>query len=1055
MKLTTLNTHKTQPVSQPTLSSLETLMTSPASSQIDGSISSRPELSALQAHFLTGGIRFGNHIPEFKPPIPEAAIDPVLMNLLKRSYQRLNQDGPKLLTVSAFFKNILEDTESKKDAEKIFMDVLRVAPQTFLKRLAEAQNVGGETTVSPFLAQDAPPGVGMASVASVSGGGISPSAMSEPQRQPGERPNNPVAPGGRPGSNGGQQSAGGSLPPVTASFSPSETESREAKGFGETLSGLMTEALGHERNRLKQAKLDVPAVVTLEGLLSAVLTSKNTNARAFTEALKSISYLRIEQGRILASTLDEFSEDLTLEYEAGKLSPVIGRDKEAVGLLTVLTKLKKRNPLLVGEAGTGKTAIVEKLAGWLVEKKVPPGLMREDGRGKFLKQLSWSKIEALGPNAKATVEEIIREIKERGDDLVVFFDETHRINPEFDTQGMANMWKEPLARGHIALIGATTQDEYRKRIKKDNALDRRFQEVPVGEPSEAETLTILRGLREYFEHKHHVMVRDDALEAAAYKSKRYMPGKFNPDSAVDVIDTACAMIKNQTSGPTYPRLMKEGQLYLENIKVRQGLQKRVQEFQSDLIPLDSSVQKLKDDLNKAVRTGLHAQVTGIDEVQLKTAIESVVEKRLNGNRPGATPVTPEQKALQDKVDDAAFAEPIQQLVKSMRAAALKRRSLTESEKELDTVQAKITLLQSQLVEEQLMPVVGIHDILEVISDQANVPIQKISEDEEEKLLKMKDEIRKRVIAQGPAVEAVVAAIQKNKLGMSKGSRPIGSFLFLGPTGVGKTELAKTVAEYLFGDENAMIRVDMSELMEEHSVSKLIGSPPGYVGYDDGGQLTEKVRKRPYSVVLLDEIEKAHPRVFDLLLQILDDGRLTDSQGRTVDFKNAIVIMTSNKGTREIMQQFEQVGGDLDPDSPRFNHMYKNLRKFAKREIAADQRTFRPEFLNRIDDTVVFHPMMQAHIKEIIPIQLKQLNKDLLNTEAKVQVTLDPSAVDYIAVKGTDVMMGARPLKRLMDNIKSSIADGLLKKTIQPGDQLTLTAAMLKAWEAESESRRKL
>jgi ATP-dependent Clp protease ATP-binding subunit ClpA len=495
------------------------------------------------------------------------------------------------------------------------------------------------------------------------------------------------------------------------------------------------------------------------------------------------------------------------------------------------------------------------------------------------------------------------------------------------------------------------------------------------------------------------------------------------------------------NGPTYPRLLKEGQLYLETVKARQGLQKRIQEFQADMVHLESQVSQATQALAQQVKA---SGITG----QEMALVEPLLDRLTGKPQPDASP---ELQALEAKVTEA-LPEPVRKLGNLARATTLKRKALAEAERELDAAQQKITALQQELIDHQILPVVGVDEVLQVISEQANVPLNKISEDEEARLLGMKDEIRKRLIGQGPAVEAVVAAIQKNKLGMTKGNRPIGSFLFLGPTGVGKTELAKSVAEYLFGDESAMIRVDMSEYMEEHSVSKMIGSPPGYVGYDDAGQLTERVRKRPYSVVLFDEIEKAHPRVYDLMLQILDDGRLTDSQGRTVDFKNTIVMMTSNKGTAEIMKQFTQIGGDLDPESRRFKHLNANLRKFARKAVAEDSR-FRPEFLNRLDEIVTFHPLMQAHIREIIPIQLKQLNADLLNTEARVQVTLDPSGLAHLAEKGTDVMNGARPLKRLMDGIKTAISFGLLNRTILPGDTLTLTADLLSQWEREAEARK--
>lgn len=789
-----------------------------------------------------------------------------------------------------------------------------------------------------------------------------------------------------------------------------------------------------------------PPIVDWKDCLGALFyTGKGQIEHVAIDQLKQITYARKKEGEIVPSTLDQFSKDLGLMFESKKLDPVIGRDKEMLEVMTIVAKRKKRNPILVGEAGTGKTAVVEKLAERLVKRQVPKSLFKDDGKPFQLKEIDMSAIEALGaPDNRKVLKAIIDEAEERNDELILFMDEAHRMNPK-DTPGdnLANMWKPALARGAVSLIGATTVDEHRKYIEDDSALNRRFDQVKIEEPSLPETLTILRGIREFFEEVHGVAIMDEALEAAVYKAKRFMPGKFMPDPAIDAIDKAAAQVKNQVGGLSYERLETEGKLYLQEIQLRKGLEKREKEIKEGLDALVAELDVAKDKLKTAYGTKYKdtrlpaASYAEMLDVTVKAQISPFLE---------LPALKPDQQAARKQIE-CNLKDELAAVVKASKAAGAKQRDYDDTLKDLDKTREKIATLQKELVDKQVLPKVSIQDVLQIISQNSGVPISKLSEDETEKLKKMPEEIRKRVIGQDDAVRAVVAEIQQSKFGIDKGSRPIGSFLFMGPSGVGKTELAKALAEYLFDDEKAMIRVDMSEMMEEHSVSKLIGSPPGYVGYDDGGHLAEKVRKKPYSVVLLDEIDKAHPRVYDLLLQIIDDGRLTDSKGRTVDFKNTIVIMTSNKGTKEIMGQFKQAGGALKPDSRRFKHLYENLKTFAEQAISEGKEAFRPEFRNRIGESVyVFHPLVEDHIRQIVPIQLKSLNKSLAQSDAKVEIKLSDDAIDLLVEKGTDVMMGARPLRNKIDKIKKGITAGLLNGTIAPGTTLTVTAEHLKKWD---------
>ncbi|MBN2566347.1 MAG: ATP-dependent chaperone ClpB [Candidatus Eisenbacteria bacterium] len=684
--------------------------------------------------------------------------------------------------------------------------------------------------------------------------------------------------------------------------------------------------------------------------------------------------------------LARYSKDLTDLARAGKLDPVIGRDEEIRRVIQVLSRRTKNNPVLIGDPGVGKTAIVEGLAQRIVAGDVPEGL-----RNKRVNALDMGALVA-GAKYRGEFEDrlkaVLKEIEEAKGEVVLFIDEMHTIVGAGAAEGAidaSNMLKPALARGELHAIGATTLDEYRKHVEKDAALERRFQPIYVGEPSVEDTIAILRGLKERYEVHHGVRIQDAALVAAATLSHRYITDRFLPDKAVDLIDEAASRLRMEID----------------------SMPEELDQIERRIVQLTIEQQALKKEKDKASKERL-AKL----EQELADLRESSSEMKVQWeNEKGAIASIRETKAT---IEDAkAEYERAERQGDLNKAAELRYGRLRDLEKQLEEQNTKLSELQKD--QQMLKEEVGEDDIAAVVSSWTGIPVSRMLEGEREKLLKMEDRLRERVVGQDEAIAVVSDSVRRARAGLQDPRRPIGSFIFMGPTGVGKTELGRALAEFLFDDEDAMVRIDMSEFMEKHSVARLIGAPPGYVGYEEGGYLTEAVRRRPYSVVLMDEIEKAHPEVFNVLLQILDDGRLTDGKGRTVDFTNTIVIMTSNVGSDWI----GELGGDKDEE----------MRKLVMEALRA---RFRPEFLNRIDEIVIFESLSLEQIKEIIDIQLKRLRK--LLTERKMDVELTTSAKEMIAREGFDPVYGARPLKRaLQREVQNPLAVRILEGEFKEGD----------------------
>ncbi len=692
-------------------------------------------------------------------------------------------------------------------------------------------------------------------------------------------------------------------------------------------------------------------------------------------------------------SLTKYGRDLTEAAKAGKLDPVIGRDEEIRRTIQILSRRTKNNPVLIGEPGVGKTAIAEGLAQRIVSGDVPESL-----RDRQLISLDMGALIA-GAKYRGEFEErlksVLKEVADSAGNIVLFIDEIHTVVGAGATQGAmdaGNLLKPMMARGELRCIGATTLDEYRKYIEKDAALERRFQQVYVDQPSVEDAISILRGLKERYELHHGVKISDDALVAAAALSSRYISDRFLPDKAIDLVDEAAAKLKMEiTSKPEELDEIdrKILQLEMERLSVNKdassGSKERLQRIEEEL-------EHLKSD-----QSGLNSQWKS--EKDIITQIQTVKEE--------IDRVSIEVQQAERDYDLS-------------RAAELKYGKLTDLHKQLDAAEEQLTTSQTtgkSLLREEVTEA----DIAEIISKWTGIPLAKLVESEREKLLHLEDELHRRVIGQEEAVTAVAEAIQRSRAGLADPNRPIASFIFLGPTGVGKTELAKTLASYLFDSEEAMIRIDMSEYMEKHAVSRLIGAPPGYVGYEEGGQLTEVVRRRPYSIILFDEIEKAHADVFNVMLQILDDGRVTDSQGRTIDFKNTVIIMTSNIGSQYILE--------LAGDDSRYEEMQKQVMELLG-------QSFRPEFLNRIDDTIIFHSLQKSQLRGIIQIQIQRLIKRL--AERKVGLSLSEAAVSFIADVGYDPLYGARPLKRAIQReLETTIAKGILRGDFKEGDNIVV------------------
>ena len=738
---------------------------------------------------------------------------------------------------------------------------------------------------------------------------------------------------------------------------------------------------------MKEARQLGDEYVSTEHLLLAMLEIKNTEAyRILSTAgitrdltLKALEEVRGKQrvtdqnpeGKYMA--LERYTRDLTALARQGKLDPVIGRDEEIRRVLQVLSRRTKNNPILIGEPGVGKTAIVEGIAQRIVNGDVPDSL-----KDKRIVQLDMGALIA-GAKFRGEFEErlkaVLKEIVESEGQIITFIDEIHTLVGAGAAEGAmdaSNMLKPALARGELRCIGATTIDEYRKHIEKDPALERRFQPVMVNEPSVEDTISILRGLKEKYEVHHGVKITDAAIVAAATLSHRYISDRFLPDKAIDLIDEAAARLRIEID--SMPEELDE-------------IDRRMKQLEIELVAL----KKEKDEESIKRRKKIEQELANLkaerDELSAHWQLEKETIQQI--------------RQLKEQTDQLKIEmERAEREGNLNRVAEIKYGQIPQIQKQIEELTAKLQEIQKD--RRMLKEEVDEEDIAEIVSRWTGIPVSRMLESEREKLLKIEERLARRVIGQEHAIHAVANAIRRARAGLAEKNRPLGSFIFLGPTGVGKTELARALAEFLFDDENAMVRIDMSEYMERHSVSRLIGAPPGYVGYEEGGQLTEAVRRRPYSVVLLDEIEKAHPEVFNILLQVLDDGRLTDNKGRTVNFKNTIIIMTSNVGAHLILEKSQRIT----------EHNRQEVEQEIHQEVFALLRQqFRPEFLNRVDEIIVFHSLSKEDIKRIVDLQVARLAEQLAEQGLGIQLT--EAAKDHFADIGYDPAFGARPLKRML------------------------------------------
>ena len=735
--------------------------------------------------------------------------------------------------------------------------------------------------------------------------------------------------------------------------------------------------------------------VSIEHLLLAIFNTKSKVAQILkdqgvTEKGLKAAIDELRKGERVTSasaeetynSLNKYAKNLNQLANDGKLDPVIGRDEEIRRVLQILSRRTKNNPMLVGEPGVGKTAIAEGLAHRIIQGDVPENL-----KNKVVYSLDMGALIA-GAKYKGEFEErlksVVKEVTSAEGDIVLFIDEIHTLVGAGGGEGAmdaANILKPALARGELRAIGATTLDEYQKYFEKDKALERRFQKVMVDEPDTESAISILRGIKEKYETHHQVRIKDDAIIAAVELSQRYITNRFLPDKAIDLMDEAASKLRMEINSKpedldVLDRRIMQLEIEIEAIKREND--------EAKLKSLGMELANLKEERNE-IYARWKSEKDVVDNIQAaKTEIENFKLEAERAERDG---------------DYGKVAELRYGKIKEAQA------KLDEMENQLTETHKGQSLIKEEVTSE---------DIAEVVAKWTGIPVTKMLQSEREKLLNLEDELHKRVVGQEEAIEAVSDAVRRSRAGLQDSKKPIGSFLFLGTTGVGKTELAKALASYLFDDENAMTRIDMSEYQERHSVSRLVGAPPGYVGYDEGGQLTEAVRRKPYSVVLLDEIEKAHPDTFNILLQVLDEGRLTDNKGRVADFKNTIIIMTSNMGSSIIQEKFENLKGSVEAAT-----------EAAKTEILGLlKQTVRPEFINRIDDIVMFTPLTEANIKEIVGIQLKSVTKLLAQQNIVMDAT--PEAIDYLSKKGYDPDFGARPVKRV---IQKEVMNALSKEIL--------------------------
>ncbi len=751
------------------------------------------------------------------------------------------------------------------------------------------------------------------------------------------------------------------------------------------------------------AKKAGDSFVTVERLLMAMAMEKSAKTAAIlakagvTPVALNQVINDIRKGRTADSAsaeqaydaLKKYARDLTADARAGKLDPVIGRDDEIRRTIQVLSRRTKNNPVLIGEPGVGKTAIAEGLALRIVNGDVPESL-----KDKQLMALDMGSLIA-GAKYRGEFEErlkaVLSEVQSAAGGIILFIDEMHTLVGAGKADGAmdaSNLLKPALARGELHCVGATTLDEYRKHVEKDAALARRFQPVFVAEPTVEDTISILRGLKEKYEQHHKVRISDSALVSAATLSNRYITDRFLPDKAIDLVDEAASRLRMQVDSK--PEELDEVDRRIMQLKIEREALKTETDVAS------------KDRLAR-----LEKELADLEEESARVTSLWAAEKEKLG-------LAADLKGQLDEArNELAIA---QRKGEFQRAGELAYGRIPELEKKLAEAESQDNA--GSMVEETVAP----DHVAQVVSRWTGIPVDKMLEGQREKLLRMEDEIGKRVVGQGEAVQAVSKAVRRARAGLQDPNRPIGSFIFLGPTGVGKTELTKALANFLFDDESAMVRIDMSEYMEKHSVSRLIGAPPGYVGYDEGGALTEAVRRRPYQVVLFDEIEKAHPDVFNVLLQVLDDGRLTDGQGRTVDFRNTLIIMTSNLGAEYLVA----LGEDQDADAARDEVM------------AVVKASFRPEFLNRVDEVILFHRLRRADMGKIVAIQLDRLER--LLADRKITLSLDQDAIDWLAEKGYDPAYGARPLKRVMQKeLQDPLAERILLGEILDGATVKVTS----------------